>query len=180
MSRRVSACVVLGIGVFLHATAHATTRTVTTTADHAIGPCTADDCTLREAVVSSLDGDLINFAPSLTGTITLTQGEMLIQQSITIIGPGAKVLSVSGNNVTRIFEITKGFTASISGLTLMSGYVDNAGATETIREGGAVLNHGTLTVAECRFTLNAVKAFAVDRGSFIEGPRGRRRVGERC
>src|SRR5438477_94942 len=172
MGRRVSACFVLGIGVALfHATAYATTRTVTNTADHTIGPCTADDCTLREAVVSSVDGDSINFAASVTGTITLAQGEMLIQQSMTIVGPGAKVLSLSGNNVTRIFEIKNGFTASISGLTLTNGYVDNAGSTETIREGGAILNHGTLTVAECRFTLNAVKAFDVDRGSVIEGGR---------
>src|SRR5207244_9130644 len=45
--------------------------TVTTTADHDYGACTAGDCTLREAINAANDGlGTIVFASGVTGTIT--------------------------------------------------------------------------------------------------------------
>src|ERR1700756_3838541 len=54
---------------------------------------------LRAEIVAAKNGDTIVFAPSLNGqTITLTSGELLINKNLTINGPGAGALTVSGNN----------------------------------------------------------------------------------
>jgi hypothetical protein len=68
--------------------------------------------------------DTIVFAPGLHGTIGLTSGELLIAGSLTINGLGASRLAVSGNNASRVFEITPGFDVSINGLTVTHGYTD--------------------------------------------------------
>jgi len=47
---------------------------------------------LRQALVDANDGDTINFA--VTGTINLTSGELVIDKSITIAGPGSDQLAV--------------------------------------------------------------------------------------
>src|SRR5262249_18732043 len=68
----------------------------------------------------------ITFAPGVKGTITLTLGELQITNSMTIDGPGAKLLSISGNNTSRVFEIdnpTSGVSdVTISGLSIINGY----------------------------------------------------------
>src|SRR5262245_23811297 len=67
---------------------------------------------LRQAVLDANDPvlhpgpDTIVFAKGVSGTIKLTSGELLITDSVTINGPGANKLSVSGNNASRIFDIT--------------------------------------------------------------------------
>ena len=97
--------------IALPASAFATTYTVTTVVDHAVGSCSASDCTLREAVetANAHNGDdTIVFAGGLAGTITLQSdfgGQLLITDSVTITGPGARVLSVSGNGTSRAFPI---------------------------------------------------------------------------
>src|SRR5262249_49360320 len=55
---------------------------------------------LREAIALANGApgpNTIIFAAGLTGTITLTQGELIITDSVTITGPGASALTVSGN-----------------------------------------------------------------------------------
>src|SRR5438876_8223193 len=73
---------------------HAATITVTSTADSGAG-------SLRAALASASDGDTIDF--SVTGTITLTSGELLVGKSVTISGPGAANLAVNGNAAGRVF-----------------------------------------------------------------------------
>ena len=55
-------------------------------------PSAADDGsagTLRAIIADAQSGDIIRFAPSLAGqTITLTSGELAINKSLTINGPG--------------------------------------------------------------------------------------------
>lgn len=75
---------------------------VNTLTDHDDGCCDAVDCTLREAVKYSLGGETITF--SVTGTITLTLGEIPVDHDLTIAGPGASNLTVSGNDMSRIFH----------------------------------------------------------------------------
>src|SRR5579872_863401 len=55
---------------------------------------------LRAAVAAadSTSGAVIDFAPSLHGTITLTSGQLNLSRNVTIDGPGANKLTVSGNN----------------------------------------------------------------------------------
>ncbi len=107
---------------------------------------------LREAVICSNltpGTQTITFAAGVTGTITLTSGEMVIFDSVNIVGPGAGVLTVSGNNASRIFNIAPGnYDVSISGLTIANGL--NRGinsATPTNGTGGGILNNSTGTLA---------------------------------
>jgi hypothetical protein len=59
---------------------------------------------LRAAVIAAdpAPGSTIDFAAGLHGTITLTSGELDITSSMTITGPGAHKLAVSGNHASRI------------------------------------------------------------------------------
>lgn len=71
--------------------------------------------------------DQVAFAPGLTGTITLTAGEILITDHLAIHGPGAGVLTVSGNDHSRTFHVEKPGVAApinvtLSGLTLTRGF----------------------------------------------------------
>ena len=94
---------------------------VTKTADTNDGVCNAD-CSLREAIAVAVAGDTITFIPAVTGTITLTVGELLINKGITIQGPGAQALTISGNNASRAFLLLNAVgTVSISGLTITNG-----------------------------------------------------------
>src|SRR6266852_7576013 len=59
----------------------------------------AGDVTLRYAVTNAQNGDTINF--SVTGTITLGSTLPTIANSVTITGPGAGSLAVSGGNANQ-------------------------------------------------------------------------------
>src|SRR5262249_45188233 len=60
---------------------------------------------LRAAIDSAQDGDTISCDASVTGTISLTSGELLVSKSITISGPGANTLAVDANHASRLFYI---------------------------------------------------------------------------
>jgi hypothetical protein len=114
---------------------------------------------LRAAIAAAHVGDAITFAPNLAGqTITLTTGELLIKQNLTIVGLGAGQLTISGNNASRVFEVGKNATVALSGLTISNGYVVSAelksGFDTTNGHGGGVLNHGVLTVSGCTLSHN--------------------------
>src|SRR5262249_45629686 len=54
--------------------------------------------TLRAVLAAAQSGDTVGFDPALDGqTITLTQGQLTVGQSLDIDGPGADDLTVSGN-----------------------------------------------------------------------------------
>ncbi len=96
---------------------------------------------LREAIADAalLPGpQTITFDPADFGTtprtITLTLGALTLTDTatITISGPGANLLTVSGNDASQVFEIEDG-SAAISGLTVNGGQGDR---------GGGLLNQG--------------------------------------
>ena len=103
---------------------------------------------LRQAILNaqSNGGDqTVTFQSGLSGTITLSSGLLEFSNAaadITIQGPEAGNLSVSGNQASSIFKIDSGVTATIIGLTLTDG-------NEGDGSGGAILNSGTLSVAHC-------------------------------
>jgi hypothetical protein len=66
--------------------------------------------------------DTIVFDKGVGGTIKLTSGELLITDSVTINGPGANKLSVSGNNASSVFDMTTGLNVAINGLTITHGF----------------------------------------------------------
>ena len=55
--------------------------------------------------------DVVQFAKQLQGTITLTNGELAITTDLTIDGPGANRITVSGNDSSRIFNVLGGADA---------------------------------------------------------------------
>ena len=113
---------------------------VNSLADDGDGTCTDTKCTLRDAMAFASSGATITF--SVTGTITLAHGQLIIVKDVTIAGPGADRLAVDGNLQTREFLVTD-VTATISGLTLQNGR-ENGGNTDFF--GGGILNFGTLTL----------------------------------
>jgi CSLREA domain-containing protein len=115
--------------------AHAASFVVDSTDDDDDGSCAAPDCTLREAVfqtreVNSPGPDQITFAPSLNGsTITLTH-EPFTDSPLTITGPGADQLTISGGGAFGIFwfDTAPGDDVTVSGLTLTNGLRAAGGA----------------------------------------------------
>jgi len=123
--------------------AYANIITVTNTNDSGAG-------SLRQALSDANDGDTIEFAVS--GTIGLTTGELLVDKSITISGPGANNLAVDGNAKSSVFHIAPGETVTISGLTITNGYTTGFG-------GGIHNDHASLTLNNCTVVANNGSSF---------------------
>jgi hypothetical protein len=132
----------------------ATTVTVTNTNDSGAG-------SLRQALNIVNDGDTIDFA--VTGTITLTSGELFVNDSITISGPGTANLAVDGNTDSRVFHVGPGKTVTISALTILHGnangefFPDDSG-------GGVYNDHAAVTLSDC--AINSNSAFTFGGGVF--------------
>src|SRR5262249_29517110 len=88
---------------------HAGTITVNTSGK-AAGMCPAT-CTLRAAIAAANPGDTIMFQAGLASPIILGS-ELAINTNITISGPGAATLAVSGNG-HRIFNIGNVFVSTV-------------------------------------------------------------------
>jgi CSLREA domain-containing protein len=125
---------------------------VNSLADPGDGACTNSECTLREAIAAAQDGDRVSFKNNLTGTINLGAGQLLIEKFLTIDGPGPAKLAVSGQNVSRVFQIgstTADVIVTVSGLTITGGNAlpDNGG-------GIAVRDNSRLALIASVVTLN--------------------------
>ena len=132
---------IAGSGV-LARPAHAATFTVANLNDSGAG-------SLRQAILDSnsngVGADIIAFQGGLTGTITLTTGEIDITGALEIQGPGAGALTVSGNDRSRIFDVVSGGTdpVTIRNLRVHEGRAASGGG-------------GALRVADQTLTLDAV------------------------
>ena len=108
------------------------------------------------------NGDTIAFASGLKGTLTLASGPLVVATGVNIQGPGANVVTVSGNNTQQVFVVNSGVTAAISGLTIANGVAPAS----TQSNGGGIDDEGTLTVDQCTFTNNSAPG---GNGGAIEG-----------
>ena len=138
---------------------HAATITVNSTAD----PTESGKITLRDALAAASDSDTINFSVTTPATITLTTGELLVNKSVTISGPGADQLSVNGNAASRVFHISSGKTVTISGLTITNGLDVTSGG------GGIYNDHTTLTVSNCTVSNNSATNYGGGGGIYNDG-----------
>lgn len=117
------------------------TLTVTDLGDTGTGVCGAT-CTLRDAIASAAPNDTIDFASTLTypATITLNGQELLVYQNLTIVGPGAGLLAIDGNQQSRILEIAANASVTVSAIALNNGTVAGAdggfGGGARARDGG--------------------------------------------
>ncbi len=123
--------------------AHAATYTVSNTNDSGSG-------SLRDAIAqanANPGADTIVFS-GVSGTITLTSGELTITDSVTITGPGAGSLAISGNNASRVFTLPNvaGSSTTISDLSIVNGAATNGA--------GMLIGSGTNTLSRVRFANN--------------------------
>ena len=103
---------------------------------------------LREAIVAANNtagADAI-YLTGVSGTITLASS-LSITDSVSIDGPGASNLSVSGNNAVRVFDISgSGVTVNISDMTITQGSVIGSGANISVTGGSTLtLNNSTVS-----------------------------------
>ncbi len=164
-SRRVSTCsrpaALLGgallASLLLAATPRLEARSrlfVTTTNDAGPG-------SLRQAIADAalLPDPLIRF-PGLTGSIVLTGGQLTIAGTITIEGPGATGLSISGNFSSRVLAIASNAgQVTISGLSIVNGEAHNG---SDCSGGGIEVDAGArVTLFDCIIATNrSGKAFS--------------------
>lgn len=134
--------------------------TVVSAGDAPFGSCTALQCTLRDAVIAangSPGADTIQFAPAITGTITLAPaaGALVVSGPLTIDGPGSGSLSIEANTVTdefRVFDIQE-----TAGDVTIEGVTITGGRLETVLESGGGIRFnspGTLTIQDSIVTGN--------------------------
>src|SRR5207302_7315144 len=125
---------ILGILALLAApAAGASTLTVANAQDKGAG-------SLRDTITNAKSGDTIVFSPALNGqTITLTSDQLTIKKSLDIEGPGPSLLSISGNDKNRVFNINEGLNVTIAGLTITHGRPKGKG-----NGGGGIFNAGSV------------------------------------
>lgn len=99
---------------------------------------------LRNVIASASSGDTIQF--TVTGTITLTSGELPITTDITISGPGPSSLEISGGDVSRVFNVSSG-TVNISGMIISHG---------NVASNGGCINNGSNLVLDSVIIENCV------------------------
>ncbi len=102
---------------------------------------------LRYAIQQTPNGGTVDFAPGLEGTIKLFSGTLQIFQHVTIDGPGADKITVSGNDTAQVMHIFNGIgeqiTVDISGLTFANGIAQPPQILDPIA-GGALFNRGAI------------------------------------
>lgn len=155
----VLAAVIAAAAFLLPVTAEATVRSVINNDDAGAG-------SLRQTIVDAVSGDTIVF--NVTGTIAITSGSLLINKSLTINGPGARKLRITGSlPAGATFGIASG-NSTINGLTIGPGRngfnLLNPGAILTLNDcaivdntfgGGVFTNIGTtLTMSRCTLAGN--------------------------
>jgi len=121
---------------------HAATFTVTSAGDPGTG-----GMSLRQAVVQAngVPNSVVQFDPALVGsTITLASGEIAISAPMRIQGPGSSKLAISGNNISRVFNIVGNASTPVA--------VTVAGVALT--DGHSASNGGALTAADAVLTIS--------------------------
>jgi hypothetical protein len=116
-----------------------TLTTVTTLNDDEAG-------SLRQLVATARPGSTITFATGLRGRIVLTS-ELVIKKNLTIRGPGAGILSITGSGDFNVVFVKQGVTATISDLAFN-------GTRQTETGSGIIINDGTLTLTNSMISGN--------------------------
>ena len=96
---------------------------------------------LRDALAVANDGDTID-ATGISGTILLTSGELQITHAVTINGPGAESLIVSGNGTSRVFD-------NLASNVTISGFYIGGGSAPGDNGGGILNEGGNLRLKQC-------------------------------
>jgi energy-coupling factor transporter ATP-binding protein EcfA2 len=122
-----------GVAGWFFFTRPASPTLVTTLDDSANGG------SLRYCINNAPSGSTITFANGLKGTIKLTGGDLTFQsgKQLTLVGPGAKQLTISGRALNAIIHVSQKATVNISDLSFKD--------SQTIGK-SFLFNEGTLTL----------------------------------
>ena len=128
--------------------------TVDLVSDEFDGNFAPGDLSLREAIFftnNSSGPNTINFAPSLSGKTIQLNDELVVEEDVTINGPGADKLSITGLGNHRLFSVVESFrnvpNVEFVGLKL-------TGANATV-DGAAIQSVGAnVVVRDCWLTGN--------------------------
>ncbi len=111
--------------------------------------------TLRWAVAQAKAGDTIDIMT--TKPIALTQGELYLNRSVTIESPVGAAATISGNGISRVFELAAG-SVNLDNLIITGGnaVADNPSGNSSMNGyGGAIFNHASLTLNQCTLSGNS-------------------------
>ena len=96
-----------------------------------------------------------------SGVIGLEGEQLVVTDDLTITGPGADLLTISGNRKNRIFRIEDGGngtpTVTISGATLTNGRLRRNYGEDA--NGGAIWNSGDLTLLDVYVANNSIEEY---------------------
>ncbi len=114
---------------------------------------------LRAAIASAQNGDLVTFNSSMTVQLT---SELLINKNITVDGDlnndGAADVILDGQYRTRVIEVASGSTVTLDGLVITRGLVSGTGGNGGYGASGAmaggIFNAGILTLKNVTVTSN--------------------------
>src|SRR4028119_2380104 len=130
-----------------------TLATVTVTNNNDSGPGS-----LRDAIASAAAGDTIQFASSLASqTITLSNGQLVINKNLTIDATGATNLTISGNNTSRVILTGESTNVTLKNLIVANGKASGTDLNnEATSSGGGIKTGGssTLTLDNCQVNNN--------------------------
>jgi hypothetical protein len=116
---------------------------------------------LRDTIAAAQSGDTIVFDPSLSyQTITLSSGPLALSSNLTINGPGAGLLAISGNNASRLFTLSSSAQVTLADLTLTGGMSS---------QGGAILIGGTAALTLDSDILSGNQAVSDANGNALGG-----------
>jgi hypothetical protein len=142
-------------------------------------------CTLRHAVDSANGGadtsgcthtgdyggtNIIQFSPSVTGTIQLSGSHLAVTSPMTVQGPGAGVLTVSGGVGIRVFAIVGPTAVTISGLTISNGQIDFGAGISAPNAGSLALDHVVVSNNHASVTTTNGGAQSGGGGIYATGP----------
>lgn len=126
------------------------TITVTNTNDSGLG-------SLRQAIADASPDSVIEFSLTYPATIILTSGQLNVNKNLSINGPDAGKLAISGNNTSRIFNVVGG-KASLANLTIQDGFAPY---------GGAIYASDAMTLTNVNILTNTAP---IAGGVYIFGP----------
>ena len=117
---------------------------------------------LSAAIANACPSSAIDFSAGLTGSTIFTGGTpFTIDKNISITGLGMSNLTLSGNNTSRIFDISSGANLELSNIRLLNG--------SSSINGGAFYNQGAVTLNNV--ILEGNKQGSTDK-AFTNSPEG--------
>ena len=136
-------------------------------------------CTLREAIraansdtasgglpgecLAGSGADAITF--SVTGTIVSAGGTFQVNNTLSILGPGARNLTINGSG-RRVFKVNDGVTFNLQDVAITNG--GSGGATSVSFGGGAIWNdRGAASVTNVTFLANSSGGVGSGHGGAI-------------